>query len=67
MISKNSIFKNSTGAGYNTSKPKTLYRYEPITVNLTPAILMAGVIAFLVIVLLAVGSIENYSLLLSGV
>ena len=67
MISKNSIFKNSTGAGYNTSKPKSLYKNEPITVNLTPAILMAGVIVLFVIVLLAVGSVENYSLLLSGV
>ena len=67
MISKSSIFKNSIGAGYNTSKPKTLYRYEPITITLTPAILMAGVIVFGTIVLLAFGSIENYNLLLSGV
>ena len=63
----NSIFKNSIGAGYNTSKPKTLYRYEPITITLTPGMLMAGLIVFLVIVLLAFGSIENYNLLLSGV
>lgn len=67
MISKNSIFKNSTGAGYNTSKPKTLYRYEPITINLTAGIIMAGVMLLTVIILLAVGSVENYNLLLSGV
>ena len=67
MISKNSIFENETGAGYNTSKPKTLYRYEPITITLTPAILMAGLIVVSTIVLLAFGSVENYNLLLSGV
>ena len=67
MVIKTLFLEKGTGAGYNTSKPKTLYRYEPITVNLTPGILMAGVIVFLVIVLLAFGSIENYSLLLSGV
>ena len=67
MVNKNSIFKNSIGAGYNTSKPKSLYRYEPITITLTPGILMAGVIVFTTILLLAFGSIENYNLLLSGV
>ena len=67
MISKNSIFKNSTGAGYNTSKPKTLYRYEPITIKLTPSIVIAGVIVILIMLSLSFGSIENYNLLLSGV
>lgn len=67
MFSKNSIFKNSTGAGYNTSKPKTLYRYEPITIKLTPSIVIAGVIVILIMLSLSFGSIENYNLLLSGV
>ena len=67
MVNKNSIFENCTGAGYNTSKPKSLYKNEPITVKLTPAILMAGVIVVLAVIFLAVGSVENYSLLLSGV
>lgn len=67
MFEKLLFFENETGAGYNTSKPKTLYKNEPITVKLTPSIIMAGVIVLLVIVLLAVGSIENYSLFLSGV
>ena len=67
MFNKNSIFKNSTGAGYNNSKPKTLYRYEPITITVTPGMLMAGALVFFIIVLLAFGSIENYNFLLSGV
>ena len=67
MVNKNSIFKTSTGAGYNTSKPKTLYRYEPITITLTPGMVMAGVIVILVMLSLSFGSIENYNLLLSGV
>ena len=67
MVNKSLFFKNSTGAGYNTSKPKTLYRYEPITINLTAGIIMAGVMLLTVTILLAVGSVENYSLLLSGV
>ena len=67
MVNKSLFFKNSTGAGYNTSKPKTLYRYEPITINLTAGIIMAGVMLLIIILLLAVGSIENYNLFLSGV
>ena len=67
MFRKPFILGKGTGAGYNTSKPKTLYRYEPITITLTPGILMAGVIVIMVLLLLAVGSVENYSLLLSGV
>ena len=67
MLEKLFILSNNTGAGYNTSKPKSLYKNEPITVNLTPAILMAGVIVILTVIFLAVGSVENYSLLLSGV
>ena len=67
MVNKLLFLEKCTGAGYNTSKPKTLYRYEPITITLTPAILMAGLIVVSTIVLLAFGSIENYNLLLSGV
>ena len=67
MVNKLLFLEKSTGAGYNTSKPKTLYRYEPITITLTPAILMAGVLVISTILLLAFGSIENYNLLLSGV
>ena len=67
MVSKLLFLKNSTGAGNNTSKPKTLYRYEPITITLTPGIVMAGVIVILVMLSLSFGSIENYNLLLSGV
>lgn len=61
------ILLNGNGAGYNTSKPKTLYRYEPITINLTAGIIIAGVMLLIIILLLAVGSIENYNLFLSGV
>ena len=67
MVNKKLFLENSTGAGYNTSKPKTLYRYEPITINLTAGIIIAGVMLLIIILLLAVGSIENYNLLLSGV
>lgn len=67
MVNKNAIFKKGIGAGNNTSKPKTLYRYEPITVTLTPGILIAGLIVILVMLSLSFGSIENYNLLLSGV
>ena len=67
MVNKNAIFKKSIGTGNNTSKPKTLYRYEPITVTLTPGILIAGLIVILVMLSLSFGSIENYNLLLSGV
>lgn len=66
MLSK-LFLGNNTGAGYNTSKPKTLYKYQPITITLTPGILMAGVIVIISLVFLAFGSIENYNLLLSGV
>ena len=67
MLNKLLFLENSTGAGNNTSKPKTLYRYEPITVTLTPGILIAGLIVILVMLSLSFGSIENYNLLLSGV
>ena len=67
MVNKNDIFKKGIGAGNHTSKPKTLYRYEPITVTLTPGILIAGLIVILVMLSLSFGSIENYNLLLSGV
>lgn len=67
MLSILLFFKNGNGAGYNTSKPKTLYRYEPITITLTPSMVLAGLMLFLVILLLAFGSVENYNLLLSGV
>lgn len=67
MVNKKLFLENSTGAGYNASKPKTLYRYEPITINLTAGIIMAGVMLLTVTILLAVGSVENYNLLLSGV
>lgn len=67
MVNKKLFLENSTGAGYNTSKPKTLYKYEPITIKLTPGIIIAGVMLLITILLLAVGSIENYNLLLSGV
>ena len=67
MFSKNSIFKTGNGAGSNTHKPKTLYKYEPITITLTLGIVIAGLIMFLVILLIGFGSVENYNFLLSGV
>ena len=67
MFKKPFILSTKAGAGNNTSKPKTLYRYEPITVILTPGIVMAGVIVILIMLSLSFGSIENYNLLLSGV
>ena len=36
-----------TGAG--TNQPKTLYKYEPVTVQLNPAIIIAGVFIMLLI------------------
>ena len=57
MLGKPTILNINTGAGYNTRKPKTLYKYEPITITLTPGILMAGVIVFTTILLLAFGSV----------
>ena len=67
MVNKKLFLENSTGAGYNTSKPKTLYRYELITIKLTLSIVIAGVIVILIMLSLSFGSIENYNLLLSGV
>lgn len=49
------------------NNPARLQKIEPVTVRLTPGIVMAGVILFLIILLLAFGSIENYNFLLSGV
>ena len=49
------------------NKPARLQKPEPITVSLTPDIFKAGVILIFLFLLLAVGSIENYNFLLSGV
>lgn len=49
------------------NKPARLHKQDPITVNLTPGIIMAGVILILLILSLSFGSIENYNFLLSGV
>lgn len=61
------ILLNGNGAGYNTSKPKTLYKNEPITITLTPGIVIAGVILLFLLFVICFGSIENYNFLLSGV
>lgn len=67
MLSILLFLENIKGAGYNAGKPKTLYKYEPITITLTPGLILAGLIMFLVILVLGFGSVENYNFLLSGV
>lgn len=59
----NFIFENGT---YST-KPKSLYKWEPITVQLSPAIILAGVLLMLFLVSMGVGLNESYTFLLSGV
>ena len=67
MLKNLLFFKTGTVLGYSTSKPKTLYKMEPLTIQLNPVIVMAGILMFLVILLIGFGSIENYNFLLSGV
>lgn len=54
-----------TGAG--TNQPKTLYKYEPVTVQLNPAIIIAGVFIMLLILGIGIGCNESYNFLISGV
>lgn len=61
---KNNMF-SEIGAGSN--QPKTLYKYEPITVQLNPAIIIAGVFIMLLILGIGIGCNESYNFLISGV
>lgn len=49
------------------NKPARLNKKDPITVQLTPITVIAGVITLIVITCLAFGSIENINYLMGGV
>lgn len=49
-----------------TNKPARLHKKDPITLELNPAIIIAGLLLFLLILILGFGSIENYTILLNG-
>lgn len=63
MLNNNLFFENGT---YST-EPKSLYKWEPITVQLSPAIILAGGLIMLFFVSIGVGLNESYTFLLSGV
>lgn len=49
------------------NKPARLDKVEPITVHLTPSIIMAGAIVILIMVSLSIGFNDNYNYLLGGI
>lgn len=49
------------------NKPARLDKRDPITVHLTPAIIMAGAVIIMVILSLGLGLNDNYSYLLGGI
>lgn len=53
--------------GTYSTEPKSLYKWEPITVQLSPAIILAGVLIMLFFVSIGLGLNESYTFLLSGV
>jgi len=65
MLENTLFFENSTGAG--TNQPKSLYRNEPITVQLNPVVILAGVFIMLLILGIGIGCNESYNFLISGV
>ena len=65
MVKNTLFFQNGTGAGSN--QPKTLYKYEPITIHLNPTIVLAGVVIMLFFLGIGIGLNESYNFLLSGV
>lgn len=63
MFENTLFFENGT---YST-EPKSLYKWEPITVQLNPAIILAGVLIMLFFVSIGIGFNESYTFLISGV
>ena len=61
---ENTLFLNDST--YST-KPKSLYKWEPITVQLNPAIILAGVLIMLFLISIGIGFNESYTFLISGV
>ena len=49
------------------SKPARLQKVEPITIALSPVIIIAGFGIMLLILFLGIGFTDNYSILLAGV
>ena len=49
------------------NKPARLHKPEPITIQLNPAIIMAGVILMVIILSIGLGFNESYNYLISGV
>lgn len=59
--------QTNTGAGNYMNKPARLHKPEPITIQLNPAIIMAGVILMVIILSIGLGFNESYNYLISGV
>ena len=49
------------------NKPARLNKQDPITVQLTPMTVIAGILTLIIILCLAFGSIENVNYLMGGV
>lgn len=49
------------------NKPARLDKVEPLTVHLTPSIIIAGAVIILMMVTLSIGFTDNYSYLLGGI
>lgn len=49
------------------NKPARLEKQDPITITLTPVIVLAGVFTLILLVTLAFGSIDNVNYLMLGV
>lgn len=49
------------------NKPARLHKTEPITVKLTPSIILAGAVIMLVMIGLSIGFNDNFNYLLSGI
>ena len=65
MLENLLFLKNSTGN--SRTQQKSLYKYEPITIHLTPSIVLAGVVIMLILLGIGIGCNESYNFLLSGV
>jgi len=65
MFSKTLFLENSTAVGSN--QPKSLYKREPITIQLNPTIVLAGVLIMLFFVSIGLGLNDSYNFWLSGV
>lgn len=49
------------------NKPVRLEKRDPITVQLTPAIILAGVLLLVIMLNLSLGLTDNYNYLLGGI